>query len=342
MLSFIKKKIYIFLLGIAAILIIGYFFSGRLKKESKEEIYKVKKQTIKETLNLSGEIDSEEKATLKFQNSGRLSWVGVKEGDFVRKYQSIASLDSRDLKNRLDKYLKSYLVSRSNFDQTKDDNWNKQYDLNETTRKKAQRILEQNQYNLESAVLDVEYQNLLIENSIILTPIEGIVTKIDVPVAGINITPANATFEIVNPKTLYFSSTAEQTDIVNLKENQSGTIVLDAFPDKRGEGIIKYISFTPKQGETGTVYNLKIKIDENLKKLPLRIGMTGDIEFVLKEKKNIIGIPQNFIKKDRKGNYVLVKKNGQKLKTYIKTGDEIDGKIEIKKGLKEGDILIIN
>lgn len=340
MISFIKRRWYIF---VVVLLVIGlFFFQNKEKKQSKEETYKVKKENIKETLTLSGEIDAEEKATLKFQSSGKLVWIGVKEGDRVKKYQSIASLDSRDVKNRLDKYLRAYSIARSNFDQTKDDNWNKQYDLNETIRKKAQRVLEQNQYNLESAVLDVEYQNLLIENSIIWTPIEGIVTKIDVPVAGVNITPANATFEIVNPDTLYFSSTAEQTDIVNLKENNAGTITLDAFPDKRGEGIIKYISFTPKQGETGTVYSLKIEINNNLKKLPLRLGMSGDIEFIIKERKNIIGVPSRFIKSDKKGEYVLIKENGKKVKKYIERGEEIDGKIEVKKGLNENEVLISN
>lgn len=340
MINFIKKRWYVFF---AVLLVIFLFFSSNKdKNKQKNELYKIKKETIKETLTLSGEIDAEEKATLKFQSSGKLIWVGVKEGDRVKKYQSIASLDSRDVKNRLDKYLKAYSIARSNFDQTKDDNWNKQYDLNETVRNKAQRILEQNQYNLESAVLDVEYQNLILENSTLWTPIEGIVTKIDVPIAGVNITPATATFEIVNPDTLYFSSTVEQADVVNLKEGMIGDVIFDSFPEEKGKGKIKYISFAPKEGETGTVYYLKIDIDESLKKLPLRLGMTADVEFIIKERKNIIAVPSRFIKNDKKGDYVLIKENGKKIKKYIEKGEEIDGKIEIKQGLKENDVLINN
>ncbi|MCX7955580.1 MAG: efflux RND transporter periplasmic adaptor subunit [Patescibacteria group bacterium] len=338
MINFLKKRWYFLIL---ILIVLAIFFSQNKKNEKKEEIYKVKKENIKETLTLSGEIDAEEKVVLKFQTSGRLVWVGVKEGDYVKKYQSIASLDSREIKNRLDRYLRTYAIARSNFEQTKDDNWNKQYDLNETTRTKAQRILEQNQYNLDQAVLDVEYQNLLLENSTIWTPIEGIVTHIDVPVSGVNITPANATFEIVNPKTLYFSSTVEQADVVNLKEGLYGIISLDSFVDEKGKGKIKYISFSPKQGETGTVYQLKIEIDDKLKNLPLRLGMSGDIDFVVKEKKNIIAIPVRFLKKDQKGDYVFVKENNRKIKKYIEKKEEIDGKIEIK-GLKEGEILINN
>jgi len=338
MIGFLKKR-WCFLVIIFLVFVL-IFTQGKTKKTNVEEKLTVKKQNLKEVLTLSGEIDAQEKVTLKFQTSGKLAWVGVKEGDYVKKYQSIASLDQRDVKNRLEKYLRAYSVTRSNFDQTKDDNWNKQYDLNEATRVKAQRILEQNQYNLESAVLDVEYQNLAIENAVIWTPIEGIVTHIDVPTAGINITPAGATFEIVNPKTLYFSATVEQADVVKIKEGMKGKIVLDSFADFEDEAKVSYISFSPKAGETGTVYQIKLDLSEKTKQLPLRLGMTGDVEFLVKEKNDVIALPSRFIKKDKKGSYVFVKENNKNVKKYIETGEEIDGKIVIESGLNEGEIIV--
>jgi RND family efflux transporter MFP subunit len=338
MIGFLKKRWYF--LVIIFLVFVLIFTQGKTKKTNTEEKLTVKKQNLREVLTLSGEIDGEEKVTLKFQTSGKLAWVGVKEGDYVKKYQSIASLDQRDVKNRLEKYLRAYSVTRSNFDQTKDDNWDKQYDLSESTRVKAQRILEQNQYNLESSVLDVEYQNLAIENSTIWTPIEGIVTHIDIPTVGVNITPATATFEIVNPKTLYFSATVEQADVVKIKEGMMGKIVLDSFADFEDEAKVAYISFSPKAGETGTVYQIKLDLSEKTKQLPLRLGMTGDVEFLVKEKNDVIALPSRFIKKDKKGSYVFVKENNKNVKKYIETGEEIDGKIVIESGLKEGETVI--
>lgn len=338
MINFFKKRWYLIFL-VLGVLILFFWQSKNTKKQAKEDFYQVKKENIKETLTLSGEVDAEEKVILKFQTSGRLSWVGVKEGDSVKKYQTIASLDQRDLKNRLDKYLNTYAKQRNSFEQTKDDYWNLQYDLSQTIRDKTKRILENNQYDLNNAVLDVEYQNLSVEYANLWTPIEGIVTRIDVPIAGVNITPANATFEIVNPKTLYFSATVEQADVVSLKEGLVGDLSFDSFPEEKTKGKIKYISFTPKQGETGTVYQLKIDIDENFKKMPLRLGMSGDIDFVLKERKDVIAIPSRFLKKDKKGEYVFLKAGANKIKKYIEKGEEIDGKIEIKSGLKEKDII---
>ena len=338
MIEFLKKRWYFLLIILLVFVLI--FTQTQAKKTEVEEKMIVKKQNLKETLTLSGEIDAEEKVSLKFQTSGRLAWVGVKEGDYVKKYQAIASLDKRDLKNRLDKYLNNYLKQRNSFEQTKDD-YEETYEFSTgDLHKRAKRILENSQYDLNSAVLEVEYQNLLLEYADLWTPIEGIVTNIDVPNPGVNITPATATFEIVNPKTLYFSATVEQADVVNLKEGMKGKLMLDSFSDFEDEVKISYISFSPKSGETGTVYQIKLELSEKTKKLPLRLGMTGDVEFLIKEKNNVIALPSRFIKKDKKGSYVFVKENNKKIKKYIEIEEEIDGKIVIKSGLNEGEIII--
>src|SRR3989344_8887947 len=198
MIKFIKKRWYLILIILAIAIFI--FFQNKQASSSQDQpdTYRVKKETLEETLSLSGEIDAEEKIALKFQTSGRLAWVGVKEGDAVKKYQTIAALDQRDLKNRLQKYLNTFVSQRLSFEQTKDDYWNKQYDLSELIRKSAQRTLEDSQYDLNNSVLDVELQNLSLEYANLWTPIEGVVTKVSTPFSGVNITPSGAEFEVIN------------------------------------------------------------------------------------------------------------------------------------------------
>ena len=337
--QFIKKRWY---LVVIVILIAGYIYYRNTQATAaanKENSYIVKRQNLKDTLTLSGQIDADEKAALKFQTSGKLSWVGVKEGDYVKKYQAIASLDQRDLKNRLTKYLNEFSVQRNSFDSTIEDSWDKQYDLSKTIRDDAQRLLQNNQYNLNNSILDVEYQNLSMEYANLYTPIEGIVTHVDTPYSGVNVTPAGAEFDIVNPKTIYYSATADQTDVVNLKENMTGKINFDAYPDKTFTGKLYYTSFTPKSGETGTVYELRFKLDDVAMKLPLKMGMTADLDIDLKVKNNVLSAPTAFIKKDSKGDFVTEKQNGKNVKIYVNTGDEINGSIIINNGLSKGDVI---
>jgi RND family efflux transporter MFP subunit len=337
MISFLKKRWYLVLVVLLIGIFIVYKNNQAATAAKKVDSYKVKRENLKETLSLSGEIDAEEKVTLKFQTSGRLAWVGVKEGDFVKKYQTIASLDQRDLKNRLQKYLNTFVNSRLGFDQTIEDNWNKQYDLSQSVRDSAQRVLQENQNTLNNSVLDVESQTLSVEYANLWTPIGGLVTRVSVPFAGINITPSGAEFEIVNPRTLFFSVTAEQTDVVGLKEGMTGQINFDAFPDKNYQGTLSYISFSPKEGETGSVYEIRLKLGDEASNLPLKLGMTGDLDFLLKERDNVLAIPTSYLKKDRRGSYLLV--GDKKEKRYVKTSEEIDGKFIITDGLSVGDVI---
>lgn len=301
-------------------------------------MYIVQRNTLTETLTLTGKIEAEEKATLQFQSAGRLSWVGVKEGDSVKKYQGIASLDQRELQKKIERYLNTYSKARWTYDQTKDENEElTSSGLTEELRSKASRLIDQAQFDLNNAVLDVEMQTLAKEYAYLYTPINGIVIRADVTQAGVNIIPTQAQFEIVNPETMYFSVNADQTEVVKLWESQQGEIILDAYPDKTLFGDIYDISFTPKQGESGTVYEVKIHLDDSVAQY--RLGMSGDITFTLREAPNVIAIPSAYIVSENDKNYVEKKIGDKKKRVEITLGSEVDGEVEIVQGLDEGDVI---
>ena len=82
--AFIKKYWWIFLLGLA---IGGMVYRGsetKKAKEVKDKTYTVTKKDLVDSLGIAGEIDAKEKVSLRFQTSGLLTWVGVKEGDKVK------------------------------------------------------------------------------------------------------------------------------------------------------------------------------------------------------------------------------------------------------------------
>ena len=341
MLKLIKKRWYL-IFGL--LLIVGFIFyqrySTQTKSRKEKSTYRVKKQTLRDDLSLSGEIDGEEKVTLRFQSSGKLTWVGIKEGDYVQKYQGIASLDQREVQQNLKKYLNTYVNERLDYDQELQDSQIKYTGgLSEDARREALRILEKAQYDLNNAVIDVELKNLAIEYSYLASPIEGIVVKVGSPYAGVNITPAQAEIEIVNQKTIYFSATADQTDVIRLEEGMTSKIIFDAYPDDSFKGLLYFISFTPKEDETGTVYKLKFQLDDKALALPLKLKMTGDVDINFKERKNVLAVPSGFIKKDRQRNYVKVYIGGREEKKYVKIGEEISGSVIIKNGLSAGDVI---
>lgn len=329
--KYVKKH---WVISLAIVFLLGFVIYKQLipAKTEGETSYKIKKQSLKESLTFSGEINAGEKVTLRFQTSGRLSWVGVKEGDFVKKYQTIASLDQREVKKRLEKILQDYLLERTDFDQDLSD-----YKV--ITNDSIKRILEKSQYGLNKSVLDVEIQNLSIEFSNLFTPIQGVVTKVSSPYAGVNVTPVQAEFEVINPQSIYFSAIIDQTELPGLEEDKDGFITLDPYPDEKIKTKITSISFTPIEGESGTVYEAKLLLDVDNSKYKFRIGMTGDAEFVLREIENIIAVPSEFIKREGSRKYVEIKVKNNRKKTYVTTGEVIDDFTQIKSGLKEGEVI---
>lgn len=338
MVNFVKKRWYIVL--VIAIFVGGYLYTSMTTqtKAKVEKTYTVNKQVLTDTLSLSGSIDADEQANLRFQSSGRLSWVGVKEGDYVQKYQGIAALDQREVQNNLKQYLNDYMTARWSYDQAVDDNKDQHaYGISQQLRDEAGRLIEKAQFNLNNSVLDVELKQLAIEYSYLSTPIEGIVVKATTATAGVNVTPTSAEFTIINPKTLFFSATADQTDVVKLKDGMQGEIVLDPYPDDKITGEIKSIAFTPKAGETGTVYEIKMPLDST--KANYRLGMTGDVNFDLEGKKAVLAIPTAAIQTENDKKFIYKKITNGRVKTYIKIGEVLDGQTEITSGLKEGDVI---
>ncbi len=339
--GFINKRWYVLLIigiGIAIFLVNQQNVAAKKEKENR---FTIKRENLEETLSLSGAVDADEHVILRFQTSGRLAWVGVKEGDMVKKYQTIATLDQRDVKKRLEKSLNDFAKERRDFDQSKDDNQRVGDQPIREDGDRMKRILENAQWDLNSSVIDVELSTLSVEYANLWTPIAGRVIRVDTKFSGVNVTPAGSEFEIVNPDTLYFSFTADQTEIIRLKEGMQGDLILDSFPDSTVKGIIEYISYTPKQGETGTVYEGRVNL-KNEYTPQLRLGMTGDISFTLQKRNQVLVIPSNYVQKDAKGSYVnLINSDGKETKTYIKVASEIDGNFEILKGLQEGDMIRI-
>lgn len=331
-----KRKILLFIVFLITVIFIGgkSLVAPQNLSGKKEESAMVQKGKLEEKLTISGKIAAGENITLQFQTGGRLSWVGVKEGDYIQKYQAIASLDQREVQKKIDSYLNTYMKTRWDFEQTKED------DKNILLTNAIKRTLEKSQFDLNNAVINVELQDLARQFSNLWTPIEGIVVKTDAPRPGVNIyLPTQAQFEIVNPKTIYLEATADQIEVVKLKEGMEGDLLLDSYPDTTLHGKIQTIAFIPKEGETGTIYTIKFVFDNDNSDYKYRLGMTGDLNFVIKEKDNIFFIPSKFIKSSNGDKYVYVLRNNKTEKIKVETGLETDSGTEIISGLSEGETI---
>ena len=328
----------------AVLIVIVFFAINNFNKSKQEESllkerFTVATKSLESTLSLSGTVDAEEKAILQFATSGKLAWVGVKEGDRVEKWQALASLDQQELQQNLRKKLYDFSDTRWDYDQFRDDN--KSQETNQSNlylTDKLTRLAQQAQFGLEKTIIDVELAQLSIDFSTLVSPIGGIVTSIDQPLAGINITPATARFEVINPDTLYLKVVVDQQDVVDLKKGMKARIVFDSFANKTYPAEIYYLSFTPAEGEESS-YLVKFSLPDSVKS-KLRLGMAAEINLITGRKNSTTVVPFMAITQDGAKSYVTVEKANQKLqKKRVYTGLESDEYIEVTEGLVPGEVV---
>lgn len=325
---------------IIIILIAGIVFwinkSASQKTAATITTAKVKKSDFVKTITSSGKTKADKSVDLKFQASGKLTWVGVKEGDTVKAYQAIAKLDTREVQKNLEKVLRDYVSERNDFDQSSLDS--PAIKPSDAANDRLKRILQKNQWDLDKTVLDVELKYLAVEFATLITPIAGIITRIDTPVAGTNITPATAVFTVADPTSLVFVANVDETDVGGLSVGQSATITLDAFPEASFSGSISFISYSSEQSSGGaTVFPVKIAFSDSKN---LRIGLNGDITIETQRENDVFTAPIEAIREEKGVTYVYKKTDSTYKKTVITTGTKNEDEVIITSGLAEGDIVV--
>lgn len=331
MLSWIKSHKVITLI-IVVVVAFGLFryFAG--KKVSYQE-YSVSKQNIQETLELSGKVVEGSSATLRFGAGGLLTYLGAKEGDNVKKWQTLASVDTRQLQKTLEQKLNLYAIQRGTFDQTVDDNDNSvpDGDMSRTLK----RLLEKNQYQLDNTVKDIEYLDLSLKLSRLSSPITGVLVHAPVEVSNVQVL-ATDTWVVVDPASLYFSADLDETDLKRVSVGQKVIVTLDAYPDKMIESSIKSISYSPKETTAGTTYEVKLDLPAS-EVADLRLGLNGTAAIILSEKIGVLTLPSSAFSGSGTDTKVLTKSGNKYTEKIVETGIENEGLVEIVSGLGESD-----
>jgi RND family efflux transporter MFP subunit len=326
------KKISFVLLGILVILL----FIFRPRSASPLESSIVKRHTLVQTASVSGSIDAVNKVDLSFLTGGQLVYIGAKKNDIVSAGQTIAQEDNRTVLKNLQAALLSYNLQRDTFDQTAANNGNRS-NPNDAVNDTMKRVLQDNQYNLDKAINSIELQDLARQQSFLVSPINGILTRADAVSAGTTVLPTTV-FEVVDPTSLIFSMDVDEADIGKIQPQQRVNITLDAYPDivyHLTVDSIDYVSHTTANG--GTAYSVKVKLPgDDISRF--RIGLNGNADIITARKENILTIPISALFNDT---YVYVQIGKKYKKQKVTLGLQNDTDTEVLSGLHAGDIVTL-
>jgi HlyD family secretion protein len=198
----------------------------------------------------------------------------------------------------------------------------------------AQAQVDQAQVTLESARLELEKTTLH-------APFEGTVSWIDVE-PGQSVSPQTPAVTLVSEQQFSIEADVDEADVAWLQVSQEARITLDAFPGRAMSGRVAAI-LPSAVADLGVVsYRVRITLDaQESANLPVRGGMTADVEIVREQREDVLLVPNRAIWIDVQSGRPFVERDvdGQAVVTFIEQGLSNDEFSEVEAGLEEGDRL---
>lgn len=169
------------------------------------------------------------------------------------KQEAEAQLKVLQQAEKASNYQKNVIVSRSNVT-------GKQVDVASANIKKAQAML-------DAAKLNLDY-------TVVTASVDGQVSTIDIQ-PGQLVQPGQALFYIINNQDAWVVANFKETQLNKMKEGQKVTIIADAYPDVKFEGVLT--SFSPATGSRFSLLppdNATGNFVKTIQRLPVKISLT--------------------------------------------------------------------
>ncbi|MEI6690115.1 MAG: efflux RND transporter periplasmic adaptor subunit [bacterium] len=315
----------------------GYWYFAKPNVSPTLKHATVEKRDLTESLELSGKVTAEKFANLHFLAGGLVTYAPFQEGNTVKKWATIARLDTRQLNLALKQQLNLFASSRADFDTTQD-TYTKQKndgDVNQALR----RILEKTQYTLDNSVINVELQDLSLKLSSLTSPIDGILVKSPIKTANVYVSAAD-NFQIVDPTTLTFTADLDESDLSKIKEGMAAHIILDAYPDINIASTVERIAYSAKETTTGTTYEVTVHLPEDVIKT-LRLGLNGTVAITRETHVGALVLPIEAVTETGKAATVNLENSDKSITVKnVKLGASDNTNVEITEGLASGDTVV--
>ncbi len=329
-----RRKLLLFaILTIIALSQIRSFY----KADYEVRVIEVRRDTFVDTISASGEVKAERFAQMVFQSPGDIKDIYVSDGSFVKKGERIATIDSTIAYQT---YLQAEADLRAReaslavvYDEIKGN------DDDETLEQKETRTLAETAKDKAYRAY-VSAQKAL-SNTTVRAPFDGIVQYGNNVSIGSYASPATPSFVMVSPETVYFEAEVSEIEVSEIKIDMKSKIQLDAYPNEEYDQRVAMIGITNVTTSTGgTAYTVKVGLPENNEN-KLRVGMSGDIEFIIEETANTLFVPFSALVEEEGLRYVwMVSDTSRVEKREVKTGNSSIDSVEILSGIAEGDRIV--
>ncbi len=373
-----KKKVFIGIIILIVIIVILLNLKGNKGIVKSVKVQKVKKMELVEKVNASGEVRPKKFVDLSSDISGRIIKIAVKEGDFVKKGQFLLKIDStyneweaqrakanlEDLKVQLkiqelnlkskEREFKRYkelwkekLISQEKFENVK------------LGYENALHTYQSYLHRIEEAKASLKSAQERIKKSVILSPLDGVVSSLnveegEVAIVGTMNNPGTVLMTVADLSVMEVEVEVDETDIIKVKVGQEAEVSVDAFPDLKIIGKVSEVGSSAIQKNSLQQTTDKAKTFKTVITLinppkNIKPGLSASADIIINRAKDALSVPISSLvireveknKKKKEVEGIFLVKNGKAKFVEVKKGVTGDMNIEIKEGVKLGDQVIV-
>lgn len=195
--------------------------------------------------------------------------------------------------------------------------------------------------------VSVENAKVQLDSTTVLAPRDGVVTTKYLE-EGTIIPPGTSTFaqgtsivQLSDVTTMFVECAVVEADIAQVRAGQKVRIKTEAFKGVSVDGVVDRVNPAAKTENNITAVKVRVKILPG-GKVQLVPGMTATCEFLTLEKKDVLIVPSQAVKREGDKAYVEVKSADPKKprRVDIKVGEVGNEGTEVLEGLKEGDEVV--
>jgi RND family efflux transporter MFP subunit len=305
-------------------------------------------------LTASGYVVARRKAAVASKGTGRLIYLGVEEGDAVKKGQIIARLEDEDVVAALRRARENLRMAEADLKDAKQTFDRQRILLEKQLIAQAEYDAAEARYkrvaaSIGAAKFGVEEAQVAVENTRIVAPFDGTVLnknadigEIVAPLAGAESSRA-AVVTIADLDSLEVEADVSEANITLVFSGQPCEITLDAYPERHYPGFVDKI--VPTADRAKATVQVKIRFQSyDRRVLP---EMSAKISFLPKGAGDIAKMSQPLLTvpaasvATRNGKPVVYQVEGDRaVEVPVVLGQRMVGWVEIKQGLKAGEKVI--
>ncbi len=360
------RLLWIIVLLVAAAVVVVLRFGATMNVEvaTVSSVYPSQAYT---QLNATGYVVAQRKAAVASKATGRLEWLGVREGSRVKEGEVLARLENLDVTAQMEQAAANVRLAQANLEQGR-----AELDEAERALKRSRELLERKfvsqaahdtaiaryekaraaiaGYKAAISVAQANYRvaQIAVEQTLIRAPFDGVVLTKNANVGDV-ITPFSsalgsqaAVVTMADMSTLEVEADVAESNLSKVRLDQPCEIQLDALPDMRFRGVLHRLVPTVDRSKATVTAKIRF-VDTDPRILP---EMAAKVAFLSREvppderSARTVVKPGAIVKRGGR-DVVFVVKDGTATEIGIQTAGQIGDLVEVTKGVTAGDKVVL-